>query len=221
MLQFYLGPTPSFRSLEPREDGRHNLTILLEEAGPLVHEDPQLHLAPPNSERLGGAIVIPRFSDNLFSTSCFALGGGTETLLRIGKGLDTVLQVDLPLRELKEKILNCVTHCLIRVVTRVGGASGTCGVEAGSAKRTAARDRETGVCFDVETGVVEEEIGEVFDDSGIACEGEVRLLDPLEVCFSGSFLSGRKRKGVTGIVGDSQAACLTKGVLVGMYGDLS
>ena len=89
----------------------------------------------------------------------------------------------------------------------------------GSLKRTAARERETGVCFDVEAGVVEKEVGEVFDVPGVACEGEVRLLDPLEVCFSGSFLSGRKRKGVTGIVGDCQATCLTKGVLVGMYGD--
>jgi len=83
----------------------------------------------------------------------------------------------------------------------------------------AARERETGVCFNVEAGVVEEEVGEVFDDSRIACEGQVRLLNPSEVCFSGSFLSGRKRKGVTGIVGDSQATCLTKGVLIGMYGD--
>ena len=80
-------------------------------------------------------------------------------------------------------------------------------------------ERETGVCFDIEAGVVEEEVGEVFDDLGITCEGEVRLLDPLEVCFSGSFLSGRKRKGVMGIVGDSQATCLTKGVLIGMYSD--
>ena len=143
---------------------------------------------------------------------------GTETLLHIGKGLDTVLQVNLPLRKLKEKILNCVTHCLIRVVTRVGGASGTCGVEAGNMKHTAMRERETGVCFDVEAGVVKEEVSEVFDDSGVTCEGEIRLLDPLEVCFSGSFLSGRKRKGVTGIVGDRQATRLTKGVLVGMYG---
>jgi len=101
----------------------------------------------------------------------------------------------------------------------VRGASGTCGVETGSSKRTAARERETGVCFDVEAGVVEEEVGEVFDDPGITCEGDVRLLNPLEVCFSGSFLSGRKRKGVTGIVGDRQATCLTKGVLVGVYGD--
>jgi len=101
----------------------------------------------------------------------------------------------------------------------VRGASGTCGTKAGSSKRTAARERETGVCFDVEAGVVEEEVGEVFDDSGITRKGEVRLLDPLEVCFSGSFLSGRKRKGVTGIVGDRQATCLTKGVLVGVYGD--
>jgi len=92
-------------------------------------------------------------------------------------------------------------------------------VEAGSAKCTAAREREGGVCFNVEAGVVKEEICKVFDDPGVAREGEVRLLDPLEVCFSGSFLSARKRKGVTGIVGDSQATCLTKGVLVGMYGD--
>jgi len=101
----------------------------------------------------------------------------------------------------------------------VRGASGTCRIKAGSSKRTAAREREVGVCFDVEAGVVEEEVGEVFDDSGIARKGEVRLLDPLEVCFSGSFLSGRKRKGVTGIVGDRQATCLTEGVLVGVYGD--
>jgi len=101
----------------------------------------------------------------------------------------------------------------------VRGASGTCGTEAGSSKRTATCEQETGVCFDVEAGIVEEEVGEVFDDSGIAREGEVRLLDPLEVCFSGSFLSGRKRKGVTGIVGDRQATRLTKGVLVGVYGD--
>jgi len=92
-------------------------------------------------------------------------------------------------------------------------------VEAGSAKCMVARERETGVCFDIEAGVVKEEVSEVFDSSGIACEGEVRLLDPLEVCFSGSFLSGRKRKGVSGIVGDGQATCLTKGVLVGMYSD--
>ena len=131
------------------------------------------------------------------------------------------MQVDLALRELKEKILEgaLLIHCLIRMIAGVRGASGTCGVETGSTKRTAARERETGVCFDVEAGVVEEEVGEVLDDSGITCKGEVRLLDPLEVCFSGSFLSGRKRKGVTGIVGDSQATCLTKGVLVGMYGD--
>jgi len=77
---------------------------------------------------------------------------------------------------------------------------------------------EAGVCFNVEVGVVEEEVSEVFDNSGIMCEGEVRLLDPLEVCFSGSFLSRHKRKGVSGIVGDSQATCLTKGVLIGMYG---
>jgi len=115
---------PSFRSLELREDGCHDLTIFLEEAGPLVHEDPQFHLAPPNSEHLGGAIVVPRFSDNLFSTSCFGLRGGSETLLCIGKGLDTVLQVDLTLCELKEKVLNCVTHCLIWVVARVWGTSG-------------------------------------------------------------------------------------------------
>jgi len=89
----------------------------------------------------------------------------------------------------------------------------------GSAKRTVVRERETGVCFDIEAGVVEEEAGKVFDNSGVAREGEVRLLDPLEVCFSGSFLSGRKRKGVMGIVGDSQATCLTKGVFVGMYGE--
>jgi len=94
-----------------------------------------------------------------------------------------------------------------------------CVAEVGSAKCMAAHERETGVCFDVEVGVVEEEVSEVFNDSGIACEGEVRLLDPLEVCFSGSFLSRRKRKGVMGIVGDSQATCLTEGVLVGMYGD--
>jgi len=105
------------------------------------------------------------------------------------------------------------------MVAGVRGASGTCRAEAGSTKRTATRERETGVCFNVEAGVVEEEIGEVFDNSGITREGEVRLLDPLEVCFSGSFLSGRKRKGVTGIVGDSQATCPTKGVFVGMYGD--
>jgi len=94
-----------------------------------------------------------------------------------------------------------------------------CGVEAGSAKRTTVRERETGVCFNVEVGVVEKEVSEVFDDSGIAHEGEIRLLDPLEVCFSGSFLSGCKRKGVMGIVRDCQATCLTEGVLVGMYGD--
>jgi len=91
-------------------------------------------------------------------------------------------------------------------------------VEVGSAKWTMAHEREGGVCFDVEVGVVEEEICKVFNNLGIACEGEVCLLDPLKVCFSGSFLSGHKRKGVTGIVGDSQATCLTKGVLVGMYG---
>jgi len=91
-------------------------------------------------------------------------------------------------------------------------------MEVGSVKWTVARKREAGVCFDIEVEVVKEEVGEVFDDSGIACEGEICLLDPLEVCFSGSFLSGRKRKGVMGIVGDSQATCLTKGVLVGMYG---
>jgi len=67
--------------------------------------------------------------------------------------------------------------------------------------------------------VVEEDVSKVFDDSGIACEGEVHLLNPLEVCVSGSFLSRHKRKGVMGIVGDSQATCLTKGVLVGMYCD--
>ena len=105
------------------------------------------------------------------------------------------------------------------MVTRAGGTSGTCGAEAGSAKRTAAREREGGVCLDVEAGVVKKEVCKVFDDPGVAREGEVRLLDPLEVCFSGSFLSGRKRKGVMGIVGDSQATCLTKGVLVGMYSD--
>jgi len=105
------------------------------------------------------------------------------------------------------------------VVAGVRGASGTSGAETGSVKRTAARERETGICFDVEAGVVEEEVGEVFDDSGVTRKGEVRLLNPLEVCFSGSFLSGRKRKGVTGIIGNSQATCLTKGVLVGMYGD--
>jgi len=210
---------PSFRSLKPREDGRHDLAILLKEASPLVDEDPQFHLAPPNSEGLGGAIVVPRFSDNLFSTLCFGLCGGSETLLRICKGLDTVLQVDLALRELKEKVLNCVTHCLIWVVTQVRGTSGTCGVEAGSVKRTMAREWEGRVCFDIEVGVVEEEVGKVLDDLGIMCEGEICLLDPLEVCFSDSFLSGHKRKGVTGIVGDSQATCLTKGVLVGMYGD--
>jgi len=142
-------------------------------------------------------------------------------LLRIGKGLDGVLQVELSLRELEKKVLDSVllVHCLIRVEAGVRSASGTCGTKAGSSKRTAARERETGICFDVEAGVVEEEVGEVFDDSRITCEGEVRLLDPLEVCFSGSFLSGRKRKGVTGIVGDRQATCLTKGILVGMYGD--
>jgi len=144
---------------------------------------------------------------------------GTETLLRIGKGLDTVLQVNLPLRKLKEKILNCITHCLIRVVTQVGGTLGTCRVEAGSTKRTAAHEREGGVCDDVEAGVVKEEVCKVFDDPGVAREGEVHLLNPLEVCFSGSFLSGHKRKGVMGTVGDSQATCLTKGVLVGVYGD--
>ena len=90
-------------------------------------------------------------------------------------------------------------------------------MEAGSAKRMAACEREGGFFFDVEAGVVKEEVCNVFNDPGVAYEGEVRLLDPLEVCFSGSFLSGRKRKGVTGIVGDSQAACLTKGILVGMY----
>jgi len=105
------------------------------------------------------------------------------------------------------------------VVAGVQGASGTCGSETGSAKHTAARKRETGVCFNVEAGVVEEEVGKVFDDSRVARKGEVRLLDPLEVCFSGSFLSGRRRKGVTGIAGDSQVTCLTKGVLVRMYGD--
>jgi len=105
------------------------------------------------------------------------------------------------------------------MVAGVQGASGTCGVEMGSAKRTTAREREGRVCFNVEAGAIEEEVGEVFDDSGITCEGEVHLLDPSEVCFSGSFLSGRKRKGVTGIVGDSQVTCLTKGVLIGMYGD--
>jgi len=102
---------------------------------------------------------------------------------------------------------------------QVGGASGMCGVEAGSTKRTAACKREGGVCFDIEAGVVKEEVCKVFNDPGVAHEGEVRLLDPLEVCFSGSFLSGRKRKGVMGTVGDSQATCLTKGVLVGVYGD--
>jgi len=142
-------------------------------------------------------------------------------LLRIGKGLDGVLQVELTLRELEKEILESVLliHCLIRMEAGVRGASGTCGTKAGSSKRTAARERETGVCFDVEAGVVEEEVGEVFDDSRITRKGKVRLLDPLEVCFSGSFLSGRKRKGVTGIVGDGQATRLTKGVLVGVYGD--
>jgi len=91
-------------------------------------------------------------------------------------------------------------------------------VEVGSAKWTMVHKREGGVCFDIEVGVVKEEICKVFNDLGIACEGEVRLLNPLKVCFSGSFLSRCKRKGVTGIVGDSQATCLTKGVLVGMYG---
>ena len=131
------------------------------------------------------------------------------------------MQVELPLRELEEKVLDSVLliHCLIRVEAGVWGASGTRGTKAGSSKCTAACERETGVCFDVEAGVVEEEIGEVFDDSGITRKGEVRLLNPLEVCFSGSFLSGRKRKGVTGIVGDRQATCLTEGVLVGVYGD--
>jgi len=210
---------PSFRSLEPRENSHHDFTILFEEAGPLVHEDPQFYLAPPNSECLGGAIIVPRFSDNLFGTSCFSLHGGSETLLCICEGLDTVLQVNLALCKLKEKVLNCVTHCLIRVVTQVWGASGMCGVEAGSAKRTTAHEWEAVVCFDIEAGVVEEEVCKVFDNSGIACEEEVHLLNPLEVCFLGSFLSGHKRKGVTGIIGDSQATCLTKGILLGMYGD--
>ena len=142
-------------------------------------------------------------------------------MLRIGKGLDGVLQVELTLRELEEEILESVLliHCLIRMEAGVRGASGTCGTKAGSSKRTATREWEGRVCFDVEAGVVEEEVGEVFHDSGITRKGEVRLLDPLEVCLSGSFLSGRKRKGVTGIVGDRQATCLTKGVFVGMYGD--
>jgi len=104
------------------------------------------------------------------------------------------------------------------MVAGVWGTLGMCGAEAGSVKRTAVHEWEAGVCFDVEAGVVEEEVSEVFDDSGVTRKGEVRLLDPLEVCFSGSFLSGHKRKGVTGIVGDSQATCLTKGVLIGMYG---
>jgi len=127
----------------------------------------------------------------------------------------------LTLRKLKEKILEgtLLIHRLIWTEARVQGASGTCRVETGSVKRTMACEWESGVCFDVEAGVVEEEVGEVFDDLGIACEGEIRLLNPLEVCFSGSFLSRRKRKGVTGIVRDCQATCLTKGVLVGMYGD--
>jgi len=91
-------------------------------------------------------------------------------------------------------------------------------VKAGSVKHTAAHERESGFCFDVEAGVVKEEVCKVFDDPGVVHEGEIHLLDPLEVCFSGSFLSGHKRKGVMGIVGDSQVTCLTKGVLVGMYG---
>jgi len=57
-----------------------------------------------------------------------------------------------------------------------------------------AHKREGGVCFDIEVGVVEEEVGKVFNNSGIACEGEVHLLNPLEVCLSGSFLSRCKRK---------------------------
>ena len=142
-------------------------------------------------------------------------------MLRIGKGLDGVLQVELSLRKLEKKVLDSVLliHCLIRVEAGVRSASGTRGTKAGSSKRTATRERETGVCFDVEVGVVEEKVGEVFDDSGVARKGEVRLLNPLEVCFSGSLLSGRKRKGVTGIVGNRQATRLTKGVLVGVYGD--
>ena len=82
-----------------------------------------------------------------------------------------------------------------------------------------AREWEGRVCFNIEVGVVEEEVGEVFDDPGITCEGEIHLLNPLEVCFSGSFLSGHKRKGVSGIIRDCQVTCLTEGVLVGVYGD--
>jgi len=216
---------PSFRSFEPRKNSCHDLTVSSEKAAPSVHQNPQLHLAPPNSKALGGVIVIPRFSDNLFSDrGCWwgcGRGRGTKTLLRIGKGLETILQVDLALRELKEKILEgaLLIHHLIWLVAGVRGTSGTCGAEAGSAKQTTVCKQETGVCFDVEAGVVKEEVSETFDDLGIMCKGEVCLLDPLEVCFSGSFLSRHKRKGVMGIVGDSQAACLTKGVLVGMYGD--
>ena len=78
----------------------------------MVHQNPQFHLAPPNSEALGGAIVIPRFSNNLFSgwSHCQGCGGGcsTKALLCIGKGLETILQVDLPLHEPKVKILEHV-----------------------------------------------------------------------------------------------------------------
>ena len=191
---------PSFRSFEPGENSRHDLAISGKETASLVHHDPQLHLAPPNSEGLGGAIVIPRFSNNLFRGArrrCGCPGGfGSKALLCIGKGLDTVLQVDLPLRKLKENILEGILvvtllliHRLIWVITGVGSASGTCRVEAASAKRTATREREGGFCFDVVAGVVEEEVCKGVDNEVVATEGGVHLLDPLEVCFSGSFLS--------------------------------
>jgi len=80
-------------------------------------------------------------------------------------------------------------------------------------------EQEVGVGFDIEAGVVEEEVCKYLDDKVVVAEGGVRLLNPSEVCFSGSLLSGRKRKGVTGIVRDCQVTCLIKGVLVGMYHD--
>jgi len=82
-----------------------------------------------------------------------------------------------------------------------------------------AGEREVGSGFNIETGVFEEKIFECFDDSVVVCKGEIHLLNPSEVCFLGSFLSGCKRKGLTGIIGYCQATCLTKGVLVGMYRD--
>ena len=55
-------------------------------------------------------------------------GRGTKALLHIGKGLETILQVNLALHELKEKILEGILliHRLIWMVAGIWGASGTC-----------------------------------------------------------------------------------------------